>query len=301
MNISLRGDGFEEILACPICGSRDLKPFPEAEYHLNLVKPLGILRCKRCGLNFMSPRPDHLLRDQIFSGHLPSQLQAYGKTIAYGEITNLRSVQFQSRLNKIANVMGERNKDKKTNFLDIGSANGLLVHLAQENGWKSYGLEASVSEVTKIADPPIKSRITVGMAEALPFPANTFSVIHAHHVWEHLLDPLQATKCVYDSLESGGIFYCEVPNQFDNIMFRRDMLLHRVPQRERNMFSIHHNYFYSQDTFRLLFKEAGFSKIFVGHKYEWPIKGWRSLFTIFTRLIGAFHYGGSLIYAYMIK
>ena len=133
------------------------------------------------------------------------------------------------------------------------------------------------------------------------FPSCSFDCVHSHHVWEHLLNPLAASIEVYRILKNNGIYYYELPNQFDNIMFRRDMLLNRVPQRSRNMYCIHHNYFFSKKTLRRLLEKAGFKSLTIRSKYEWPMRGWRTPFSLLTRILGAMAYGGSIIYGYAVK
>jgi hypothetical protein len=91
------------------------------------------------------------------------------------------------------------------------------------------------------------------------------------------------------------LIFIEVPNQFDNIWFRRDMLLRRVKQRERNIRSIHHLWFFSRRTLRQLLERAGFARIAVNDLYPMPSGGWRLPIARIMRAAGSRWYGGVLI------
>jgi SAM-dependent methyltransferase len=91
-------------------------------------------------------------------------------------------------------------------------------------------------------------------AEYIPYKLGIFDCVYANHVWEHLIDPIIATTEAYRVLNDNGIFYFELPNQFDNIMFKRDIFLKRIHQRNRNMYSIHHYFFLKEINYYVTFK-----------------------------------------------
>ena len=68
--VNLRKDGFEEVIACPLCGSTDFIFFKSATYHLNLLPPISVMKCRNCSLSFLSPRPNLEMRKLIFKGKL---------------------------------------------------------------------------------------------------------------------------------------------------------------------------------------------------------------------------------------
>jgi hypothetical protein len=81
-------------------------------------------------------------------------------------------------------------------------------------------------------------------------------------------------------------------------MFRRDMLLRRVPQRDRNIRSIHHLWFFSRKTLPALLTAAGFTNVQVEDAYSWTPKGVRAPLTMATQAAGKLAYGGPLIRSY---
>jgi SAM-dependent methyltransferase len=187
-------------------------------------------------------------------------------------------------------------KDVTPKLLDVGASAGTFVKLAGEHGWSAWGIEPSWSGARAALDQGLNFPIAV--AEKLPFPDESFDIVHSHHVFEHLAEPMIAAKEAWRVLRPGGMIFIEVPNQFDNIMFRRDMLFRRVPQRQRTVRSIHHLWFFGRSTLRLLLRGAGFKNIKVHDFFGGPLIGWRIPFSIVTRLVGRFAYGGDFLNAW---
>jgi hypothetical protein len=75
------------------------------------------------------------------------------------------------------------------------------------------------------------------------------------------------------------------------------MLFRRVKQRERNLRSIHHLWFFSRRTLRELLLQAGFASVQVRDSYLSPATGLRAAGSHLTRAAGRLAYGGPLIRA----
>jgi SAM-dependent methyltransferase len=234
-------------------------------------------------------------------GKMPHNLHDYGnKPADYGSVTSNRAGIFENRVGALLeNLEKQALVEEEAQLLDVGASIGTFIHIARSNGLNAYGVEPSMhGSVSARSNGLI---VPQGKAEALPYKNEVFDIVHAHHVFEHLEDPFIAAKEVLRVLKPGGLLFIEVPNQFDNIMFRRDIWLKRVPQRQRNIRSIHHLWFFSRKTVRKLLEQAGFTEIKVYDTYGWPPKGWRAPFTILTRIIGYFFFGGYFLSAYGFK
>lgn len=59
-------------------------------------------------------------------------------------------------------------------------------------------------------DPRCEPHIVADMRE-MPFPDSTFSFIQAHHILEHVIDPINAMLEIYRVLKLGGILQLEIP------------------------------------------------------------------------------------------
>lgn len=192
-----------------------------------------------------------------------------------------------------------KNGKLPASVLDVGASSGSFVKIARKKGLKAMGIEASSDGATAAVCQDLP--VTRGLAEKFPFADNSFDIVHSNHVFEHLEDPMLAIQEIWRVLKPDGLVFIEVPNQFDNIMFRRDMLLRRVPRRERNIRSIHHLWFFSKKTFGLLLITAGFYDVKVDDVFRgaWLLR--QAVFTFVTRLVGRFLYGGEIIQAWGCK
>jgi SAM-dependent methyltransferase len=242
----------------------------------------------------MSPRPSQEVRSALFAGDVPDLLKPYSKTTAnYSAVTKGRAELFNRRLDQLERLA------ETGRLLDVGASSGVLVKLARERGWDAFGVEPSVHGAAEA----LKEGLPVprAYAESLPFASESFDVVHSHHVFEHLADPLAAAKEAHRALKPGGLIFVEVPNQLANIMFRRDMLLRRVPRRDRNIRSIHHLWFFSRQTLPALLRRAGFERVRVEDAYYWGPQGLRAPLTYLTQLAGRACFGGPLVRAFGYK
>ncbi len=287
-------EGLEQPV-CTICRQNDIADFPAGAFHLNLLPPLAVARCRRCDTLFPSPRPNQDMRKCLMDGRVPELLRGYSATPAnYSGKTKGRYEFFQDRLAFLASLINVTGSGPLS-LLDVGASSGVLVEQARSLGWNAHGVEPSAKGTASA----LKSGIQLprGLAEALPFASNTFEVVHCHHVFEHLADPLVAAHEIYRVLRPGGLVFIEVPNQLANVMFRRDLVLRRVSQRKRDIRSIHHLWFFSRRTLRALLVRADFKDVRVKDQYMWKPHGLTAPLTLLTRLAGILFYGGPLVQA----
>ncbi len=96
-------------------------------------------------------------------------------------------------------------------ILDIGSASGGFVAACNQLGYRCEGVEpwdearhhaVQLSEHLGIPIP-----IVAGTAESIPYDADTFDVVHASSVIEHVLDVEKAFAEIYRVLKPGGVFW----------------------------------------------------------------------------------------------
>lgn len=255
------------------------------------------MRCNSCGLLFLNPRPSAHARDQLFAGLKPAGLESYLNNMAnYSAVTKSRKELFNTRVNELS---------KKyfhgicIRALDIGASSGEFIEAALDHGWEAMGIEPSVEGAMAAKAKGLS--VVQSQAEKLPFPDQSFDLVHSNHVFEHLADPLAAAKEAYRVLKPGGVVFIEVPNQFDNIQFFRYRLTGKIPVRERNMRSIHHLVFFSRKTLYELLHRAGFENIVIKNKYGEGRKGIAYLGSLVIRLIGKFYLGAPIIQAIAIK
>lgn len=285
-----------EIPPCTLTGNFDYKDFPWGAYHLNLANPLRVVKCKETGMLYLCPRPSKVNRQLMLQGTLPTSLGEYGvSTYNYAAVDSLRSTDFEERIKRFNKIF----TNSRRKVLDIGTSSGMFMEAAIREGWHAEGIEPFQDDV----DTCLKKGLLVrqGIAESLPFPDNSFDLIHTSHVFEHLEDPLKAGKEAYRVLKPGGLIFIEVPNQLDNFGFRRDMLFHMVQQRKRDISSIHHLWFFGRKTLRVLLDRSGFENVVIENKFHKPFPGWRFVFSLASILMARMAFGSYIIRGYGYK
>ena len=95
--------------------------------------------------------------------------------------------------------------------LEIGPGRGdELAHLARL-GWDATGLEVD-PVAAAIAQQTSGCEVFAGQLADAPWPPETFDLIYASHVFEHLLDPVEALRSMWTLLRPGGRLVLVYPN-----------------------------------------------------------------------------------------
>lgn len=185
---------------CPCCGASWDGEFEYIQTH-------KLLKCSYCGMLHVDfdtfQRPDYT---QVY------HTEEYKESI----VNNLRETKNWSQFKDIATYTSffdniHISHDKQT-LLDIGCGVGRFCRAAYLEGWKVTGIDVS------------KTAIEIG-SENVPFDLKcvtledyllenkvAFDVITSFEVLEHLESPLDFTKSIYSILNTGGRFFCTVPN-----------------------------------------------------------------------------------------
>jgi 2-polyprenyl-3-methyl-5-hydroxy-6-metoxy-1,4-benzoquinol methylase len=94
--------------------------------------------------------------------------------------------------------------------LDIGCAAGALLTALKNRGWTVQGVEISGPQAAYCRKQGLKvSRVSL---EESRFSENSFDVIHASHVIEHMNNPSLFVREAYRILKPRGYFFVTTPN-----------------------------------------------------------------------------------------
>jgi ubiquinone/menaquinone biosynthesis C-methylase UbiE len=110
-----------------------------------------------------------------------------------------------SRLKRIAAI------PDKALILDVGAASGDFLIVCIRLGYQCEGIEpweearANAAKVSDILGIPFQC--IDGLAESIPYNDNTFDVVHASSVIEHVLDVEKAFAEIFRVLKQGGVFW----------------------------------------------------------------------------------------------
>lgn len=157
-----------------------------------------ILRCVKCGMVYVDPRPDPHTRE-LYSGD------------SYGFVRSSQADAAVDGRPHPVRVMSEVESHVGSGaLLDVGCATGELLIEARRRGWCVQGVEISPHAARVATARGID--VTVGLLRELGLPANSFDAITLLDVIEHLDDPLQELHEIHRLLRPGGVICIETPN-----------------------------------------------------------------------------------------
>jgi len=99
----------------------------------------------------------------------------------------------------------------RARVLDVGAASGGFLIACSQFGYQGEGIEPweearlNAAKISEHLGIPI--RIVDGTAESIPYEDDTFDVVHASSVIEHVFDVEKAFTEIYRVLKPGGIFW----------------------------------------------------------------------------------------------
>ncbi len=126
---------------------------------------------------------------------------------------NKSNIYFNKTTTKLLDLIPEKNR--RGSLLEIGAGAGNTLIYAKENGFarEIHGVELFEIEDSNQSS-PLFDTFTVGDIEkiTLPFKEETFDVIIAGDVLEHLVDPYSTLNKLKKYLKKDGVFIASIPN-----------------------------------------------------------------------------------------
>jgi len=199
-----------ETISCPGCDSADYRTEREVgdRFHAIPGRKFTIVRCARCGLLYLNPRPQAASLGVFYAAEgydpfLSSQENASAFAALYRFVRRFTVARKAAR---IAN--GIRREGK---CLDVGCATGELLAELKGRGYDVRGVEpdAKAAEYARA-----KHGLTVwtGAIHDVPDTEKPFDLIVLWHVLEHVSDLRGNLARLHDLLRDGGRLAIAVPN-----------------------------------------------------------------------------------------
>jgi SAM-dependent methyltransferase len=178
----------DAVLSCNVCQSDRIQKV-DPQYNF--------CRCDSCGYVFDSPRPSTAEVTAFYSqtSHYDSWLKE----------ERWRDALWRRRLEKFLPHRA------KGNLLDIGAGIGQFLHHAQPFFTQVTGTEVSAS-ASRIAKEKYGIDLSIGQAEELGLPQDSFDNITLFHVLEHVPDPTRLIRLCRELLRPQGVLAIAVPN-----------------------------------------------------------------------------------------
>jgi SAM-dependent methyltransferase len=255
-----------EFATCPLClSTSEPRLEPDKTWLCGFRGAPELVRCVDCSLVY--------LRSYELDG-LETRSEDYVRAKIV-ESCNQLAEQDELFMRRLAWAKGQLQGRR---VLDIGCGNGAFLLAAREAGWQPSGLDDSDTARELLT----RTGIAIFVADAVEFlrehPAS-FDFIHMNHSLEHIPQASETVIAARAALAPGGLLYVEVPNEFDNLVYRvlevigrrheRGSVFGRSrPQSEPSP----HLYFFNKKSLTRLAERAGFASFEVNARRREPFE-----------------------------
>ncbi len=181
----------------------------------------AVARCSGCGVMMLDPMPSEKEVESWYAlGNYYQGDSRSGYDYSYFERIKARYNDKNSwpyRLLARATRLG--GQEKAGRLLDVGCGGGLFAACAKRVGWDAQGLDPNPAAVEAAARYGVPVRTAT--IEESGFDANTFDIIYANDVIEHVLNPIKAFEEIDRLLLPRGVLILSTPNG-DRALLRRN-------------------------------------------------------------------------------
>jgi len=182
-----------EWVACNLCGSRLTQPFAQRGQE-------QVVRCARCSLVYVNPRPDAVTRDACYNTDADTRLR---ERLAAEDADRRTADEILAIAERVCPLRGD--------LLDVGTGIGTSLALARERGWRGHGVEIDRTAARFCRDHR-QLKVTGAALERMGHAARSFDVILLGHVLEQMPYPAEAMQTVSHLLRPGGCALITTPN-----------------------------------------------------------------------------------------
>ena len=196
-------DEKKRIIPCVLCGASHFKRALQCD-------GFAYVRCASCNMVQMNPQPevDPVLRryTKIYGEEYRAYELANEDSFLHLQLLALKDAGFDMCEQEIF----QRSTGTAPLVLDVGCASGALLYELKKRGWQVCGVEispaAEYARNTRLLD-----------VRSLPleqncFASESFDLIHASHLLEHLNQPALFIRETFRLLRKGGRLFVTTPN-----------------------------------------------------------------------------------------
>ena len=185
---------------CNLCGADDTTI-------LNSDDLLHLVRCRRCGLVYVTPRLTELAIQRLYA----EDYFCTGNGARRGYRNYIADQEYLLRTFRKRICWLERYGEPGGRLLDVGCAAGFFMQVCQERGWKVYGVEPT-SCMADFARSHLGFEVFEGRLREANFRSSFFDVITLWDVLEHMTDPHQELLEINRVLRPRGLLVLETQN-----------------------------------------------------------------------------------------
>lgn len=264
-----------KISICPVCVnsvSNDLC-MVSLQVRGKQYAEIQLKLCKKCQLIWASKSGSERVLKEYFS------------TLAKYTFPDFATRTFETRKRVFEYVLKilDMASEGKGRILDVGSAYGHFLKMAEDRGWEVYGIEPSEAGCRYSTNSLGLRNIINGDIPSITLQEDFFDVITLLDSLYYFSDPLKDLVKLYKALKKGGILVVRITNV--SILARLYVKL--IPF--KNTFIAHGNpftpigdafYYFSEKTMRIILERAGFKvdKVIVSAPNRLNLFSMRSVF-----------------------
>ncbi len=191
-----------EQVTCNLCGESRVRVLFRETYRLGREQAdLHVVRCRRCGLVYVSPRLTVASTQHVYR-------HDSADTISHGYCW--RGDSDGSRFRRLLQRLIRMRPDGR--LLDVGCGGGQFLAEARRTGnWDLLGIEP-YAPAAETARQHADCTVHTGTLEQTPLEPGSFDVVAMLGVLEHLHDPMSTLRLVRGLLKPGGVLAVYVPS-----------------------------------------------------------------------------------------
>lgn len=232
-----KGNGRINLISipCNFCGSSEGKPI----HREGLYK---MWKCRSCGFIYLNPRPDAASLRFHYQSYLPED--------------ELGIEQWRQMMRPVIRWAADfiEENQPKGRILDAGTGYGYFLLEMKRRGWEAMGLDISITGV-EYGRKRLGLPILATTLEESRLPDDSFDVITAFYLIEHLPDPLGFLRECHRLLKTGGLIVIRYPHTTPIKAFLR---MFGIPNRLYD--APYHLSDFSPKTMEGFLKKAGFTR-----------------------------------------
>ena len=225
---------------CPVC---DGSVTTKLKFRVNGMKIYG---CTVCGVEFQAPQPSDARLSAIYSSNYFIGSESAESRARVSALKNATAAEYLATIKPFINRDGVR-------LLEVGCGSGDFLFEAQSQGFEVEGLEYSEHAAEQANRRLGAPRVHVGSLDTAPLPDNTYDVVAAFDVLEHVRNPRFCAELLYKSIKPGGIIALVTPSL--------DSWSRRVLGQHWMEYKTEHLTYFNKKSLRILLRNAGFSDI----------------------------------------